>query len=128
MATDLGTTLFAFIKAQVLQARRAKDGSNAANKVHRRVSSAEAAAALVNANFSGGEGSSAPTDGNGGDTATGASPQAWAKLSSLTYTRDKTSEKMTFPAGMVALLKAISGVLNYCVGTGDLAVSLTRAW
>lgn len=125
MATELGTLLFAFIKAQVLQAQRAKSGSTAATKVHRRVSSAEAAAAVVNASFSGGGGSTAPADGSGGSddaAATGASPQAWAKLNSLTYTRDQTSEKMAFPAGMVGLLKAISEVLNYCVGTGDLAV------
>lgn len=135
MATDLGTTLFAFIKAQVLMARKARDGSAAAaTKVHRRASNAEAAAAVVDANLSGGDGAAAGTGGGGGDgdevgvggrsSAAGASPQAWAKLSYLTYTRDRTSEKMPFPAGMVGLLKAVSDVLNHCVGTGDLAVSI----
>lgn len=131
MATDLGTTLFAFVKAQVLMARRARDGSaDAATKVHRRTSNAEAAAAVVDANLSGASGAAAGTGGGGDDAAragpspaTGASPQAWVKLSYLTYTRDRTSEKMPFPAGMVGLLKALSDVLNHCVGTGDLAVS-----
>lgn len=111
-------------------ARRARDGSaDAATKVHRRASNAEAAAAVVDANLSGGDGVVAGKGGGDGDavrdrrsSATGASPQAWAKLSYLTYTRDKTSEKMPFPAGMVGLLKALSDVLNHCVGTGDLAV------
>ena len=127
MATDLGTTLFAFIKAQVLMARRARDGStDAATKVHRRASNAEAAAAVVDANLSGGDGGGASGgdgDPTGRSSATGASPQAWAKLGYLTYTRDKNSEKMPFPAGMVVLLKAVTDVLNHCVGTGDLAVS-----
>ncbi|CAM9277865.1 unnamed protein product, partial [Scytosiphon promiscuus] len=144
-ATDLGTTLFAFIKAQVLQARRAREGSTAASaKVHRRVSSAAAATAVVAANIAGGDGMTPSaaggkqgghedTDGDGEGHeervvdagVTGASPQAWAKLGYLTYTRDQTSEKMPFPAGMVLLLKAISEVLNHCVGTGDLAIRLS---
>ncbi|CAM9362217.1 unnamed protein product, partial [Hapterophycus canaliculatus] len=143
-ATDLGTTLFAFIKAQVLQARRARDGSAAAAaKVHRRASSAAAATAVVAANIAGAEGTSVSAAGdfdgaedrNGGGeglgnkvvdkTVTGASPQAWAKLGYLMYTRDRTSEKMPFPAGMVILLKALSEVLNHCVGTGDLAIRLS---
>ncbi|CBN77302.1 hypothetical protein Esi_0044_0093 [Ectocarpus siliculosus] len=130
-ATDLGTTLFAFVKAQVLQARRAEDGGN--TKHHRRTSSAEAATALVTANLAGGggitEGATAEEGGgeNGGSegvesSTSGASPQAWVKLNCLTYTRHGTSEKMPFPAGMVVLLKALSNVLNHCVGTGDLAV------
>lgn len=127
MATDLGTTLFAFIKAQVLQARRSREGtSEAATKVHRRTSNADAATAVVDANLGrGGGGETTGEDGDGGgedSSATGASPQSWAKLSYLTYTRDRTSETMPFPAGMVALLKALSDVLNHCVGTGDLAV------
>lgn len=134
MATDLGTTLFAFIKAQVLQARRAREGANGATKVHRRTSSAEVATAVVDANLSGENSAEASGGGGGGgdavgggrSSATGASPQAWAKLSYLTYTRDRTSEKMPFPAGMVGLLKAVSDVLNHCVGTGDLAVSVEK--
>ncbi|CAM9120809.1 unnamed protein product [Ectocarpus sp. 4 AP-2014] len=133
-ATDLGTTLFAFVKAQVLQARRAEDGGS--TKHHRRTSSAEAATALVTANLAGGggitEGSSAEegggdSGGSGGveSSTSGASPQAWAKLNYLTYTRHGTSEKMPFPAGMVVLLKALSNVLNHCVGTGDLAIRLS---
>eukprot|EP00752_Nemacystus_decipiens_P004375 g3998.t2 len=131
MATDLGTTLFAFIKAQVLMARRARDGStDAATKVHRRASNAEVAAAVVDANFSGGDGGGAGGDdgevnGPGWSSVTGASPQAWAKLGYLTYTRDKNSEKMPFPAGMVGLLKALTDVLDHCVGTGDLAIRLS---
>lgn len=143
MATELGTTLFAFIKAQVLQARRAREGSAAANKVHRRTSSAEAATAVVAASLAGDDESKLSASGEtrephedkggaakgqgkrGSDSGvTGASPQAWAKLGYLTYTRDRTSEKMPFPAGMVVLLKAISDVLSHCVGTGDLAVCM----
>lgn len=132
MATDLGTTLFAFIKAQVLQTRRSREGSaEAAKKVHRRTSNADAATAVVNANLAAGGGGSATTgadeDGSdGGSSATGASAKSWAKLSLLTYTRDHASEKLSFPAGMVALLKAVSCVLNHCVGTGDLAVGAYR--
>lgn len=130
-ATDLGTTLFAFVKAQVLQARRAEDGRD--TKPHRRTSSAEAATALVTANLAGGSGVTevATAEENGGESGgsggvesstSGASPQAWAKLNYLTYTRHGTSENMPFPAGMAVLLKALSNVLNHCVGTGDLAV------
>ncbi|CAM9261338.1 unnamed protein product [Ectocarpus fasciculatus] len=133
-ATDLGTTLFAFVKAQVLQARRAEDGSD--TKPHRRTSSAEAATALVTANLAGGGGitEGATAEGDGGDSGgsggvesstSGASPQAWAKLNYLTYTRHGTSENMPFPAGMVVLLKTLSNVLNHCVGTGDLAIRLS---
>lgn len=112
-------------------ARRARDGStDAATKAHRRASNAEMAAAVVDANLSGGEGGGGAGGGDGdaigpggGSSATGASPQAWAKLGYLTYTRDKNSEKMPFPTGMVGLLKAVTDVLNHCVGTGDLAVS-----
>lgn len=135
-ATDLGTSLFAFIKAQVLQARRSREGSaEAAAKVHRRASNADAATAVVNANLGpggcggGGGGAATGADGDGddgGSSATGASAQSWAKLSCLTYTRYLTSEKMSFPAGMVVLMKALSGVLNHCVGTGDLAVRTYR--
>ncbi|CAN0225131.1 unnamed protein product [Ectocarpus sp. 6 AP-2014] len=133
-ATDLGTTLFAFVKAQVLQARRAEEGGIA--KHHRRTSSAEAATALVTANLAGGGGvtKGATAEEGGGDSGgsegvesstSGASPQAWVKLNCLTYTRHGTSEKMPFPAGMVVLLKALSNVLNHCVGTGDLAIRLS---
>ncbi|CAM9699349.1 unnamed protein product [Ectocarpus sp. 12 AP-2014] len=133
-ATDLGTTLFAFVKAQVLQARRVEDGGKSMH--HRRTSSAEAATALVTANLAGGggitEGTTAEeaggdSGGSGGveSSTSGASPQAWAKLNYLTYTRHGTSEKMPFPAGMVVLLKALSNVLNHCVGTGDLAIRLS---
>lgn len=115
-------------------ARRARDGSaDAATKVRRRASDAEAAAAVVDANLSGGDGAGAGAGAGGDDaararrsSATGASPQAWAKLSYLTYTRDKTSEKMPFPAGMVELLKALTDVLNHCVGAGDLAASIDK--
>lgn len=59
-----------------------------------------------------------------GSAGTSAPPEAWAKLSNLTYTRDGTGEKLPFPAGLVVLLQAIANVLNHCVGTGDLAVRL----
>ncbi|CAB1101510.1 unnamed protein product [Ectocarpus sp. CCAP 1310/34] len=119
---------------EVLQARRAEDGGN--TKHHRRTSSAEAATALVTANLAGGGGitEGATSEDGGGDgggsrgvesSTSGASPQAWAKLNYLTYTRHGTSEKMPFPAGMVVLLKALSNVLNHCVGTGDLAIRLS---
>lgn len=132
MATDLGTTLFAFIKAQVLQARRARDGRFADNVTHRRSSNPENATAVITANLAGSGGGSGATaaaaataadsEGDGGRAGTSASPQAWAKLSYLSYTRELTGETMPFPAGLVVLLKAISDVLNHCVGTGDLAV------
>lgn len=63
------------------------------------------------------------TDTDGGRAGTGAPPEAWAKLSSLTYTCDGTGEKLPFPTGLIGLLKAISDVLNHCVATGDLAAS-----
>lgn len=132
MATDLGTTLFAFIKAQVLQARRARDGKFADN-AHRRRSNPEDATAVITANLAGGGGgdgattaAAADSEGDGGRAGTSASPQAWAKLSYLSYTRQLTGETLPFPAGLVVLLKAISDVLNHCVGTGDLAVRLAR--
>lgn len=122
MATDLGTTLFAFIKAQILQTRRARDGTFSSSGKHRRGSSAEAAAAMIAANVA----ADGNTIGGGkeerGKAGTNASPQAWAKLNSLTYTRDQSGEKLPFPVGLVGLLKAISSVLDHCVGTGDLAV------
>ena len=125
-ATDLGITLFAFIKAQALQARRARDGTFAANLSHRRSSDADAASAVIAANLSGiedSDGKGAIEDSNDKDRAgTSASPQAWAKLSSLTYIRARTNEKLSFPAGLVVLLKSISGVLNHAIGTGELAV------
>lgn len=132
MATDFGTALFAFIKAQVLQARRARDGRTAPPP-HRRTSSPDAATAVVTkvagAGHSDGaaadvSGGSADEDDAAGRSGTSAPPQAWAKLSSLTYTRDGTGEKTPFPAGLVRLLKALSDVLNNCVGTGDLAVRI----
>lgn len=137
MATDLGTTLFAFIKAQVLQARRARDGRFADNVTHRRSSNPENATAVITANLAGSGGGSRATtaaaaatatdsEGDGGRAGTTASPQAWAKLSYLSYTRELTGETMPFPAGLVVLLKAISDVLNHCVGTGDLAVRHAR--
>eukprot|EP00904_Undaria_pinnatifida_P000063 jgi/Undpi1/10057/HiC_scaffold_28.g12511.m1 len=147
MATDLGTTLFAFIKAQVLQTRRARDGRFSDITPHRRCSNPDDATAVITANLTGsnsaGGGGGGGGGGDGGTTATAsdtaaaaaadresdggragtsASPQAWAKLGYLTYTRDLTGEVLPFPAGMVVLLKAISYVLNHCVGTGDLAV------
>lgn len=66
--------------------------------------------------------SQASGDSDGQQEVIRALPKAWSKLNSLTYTRDGTGEKLSFPAGLTGLLKAISNVLNYCVGTGDLAV------
>lgn len=132
VATDLGTALFAFIKAQVLQARRARDG-RLAPPPHRRTSSPDAATAVVakvadTGNSTAADdvgGGSADEDDGAGRSNTSAPPQAWAKLSSLTYTREGTGEKTPFPAGLVRLLKALSDVLNHCVGTGDLAVRIS---
>lgn len=59
-----------------------------------------------------------------GSAGTSAPPEAWAKLASLIYTRDATGEQVQFPTGLAGLLKAISDVLNHCVATGDLAVSV----
>lgn len=70
----------------------------------------------------------ASNSGANGRAGTSAPPEAWAKLSSLTYTRYATGEKLPFPAGLAGLLKAISDVLNHCVATGDLAVRVYRCY
>lgn len=133
LATSLGTTLFAFIKAQVLQTRRARDGNWSDTSSHRHSSNADSASAVIAAQIAGG-GSSSGSGGGGsggenddsGRAGTSATPQAWAKLSSLSYRRERTNEILPFPAGLVGLLKAITDVLDHCVGTGDLAVR--RGW